>query len=190
MEAGNEFDSSSLSLSNDINLSNAPLASDSLGVSHLIRAFQVNGHSAAKLDPLGVHWKESFPSRPENSPEFRGEFSDDGYPDFLHHTYHGFTDADLDRKLNFLGTSTGGQKGYLEELAVMNQTSKVTLRQIINELRKTYCGTLAVEYMHIGDTHRCNWLRERVENPKWLHYDTERKMHILERLCFAGKSQS
>lgn len=187
MEDGKEFDSSSISLSKDaqMNLSNAPMSSDSLGVSHVIRAYQVNGHSAAKLDPLDIHWKESFPGRPENSPEFRGEFYEDGYPDFLHHSYHGFRDEDLDRKLNFLGTSTGGQKGFLEELALMNQTSKVTLRQVIKELRKTYCGTLAVEYMHIGDTHRCNWIRERIEHPKWLHYDTERKMHILERLCFA-----
>mmetsp|Transcript_16201 Transcript_16201/g.23796 ORF Transcript_16201/g.23796 Transcript_16201/m.23796 type:complete len:89 (-) Transcript_16201:75-341(-) len=40
------------------------LASDSLGVSHLIRAYQVNGHHAAKLDPLNLYARESFPNRP------------------------------------------------------------------------------------------------------------------------------
>ena len=43
------------------------LPSDSLGVAHLIRAYQVNGHTAAKLDPLNMHVKESFPSRPSNT---------------------------------------------------------------------------------------------------------------------------
>jgi hypothetical protein len=39
--------------------------------------------------------------------------------------------------------------------------------------------------MHIGNTDKCNWIRERVENPRWLHYDKEKKSHIFERLCFA-----
>jgi 2-oxoglutarate dehydrogenase E1 component len=52
-------------------------------------------------------------------------------------------------------------------------------------LRKTYTGTLGVEYMHIGNVDKCNWIRERVEHPKWLSYDKEKKQHIFERLCFA-----
>lgn len=90
---------------------------------------------------------------------------------------------DLDRQLNFRGVHTGGNKGYLEELASM--PGKVTLRMLLDELRKTYCGKLAVEYMHIGDTAKCNWIRERVEQPRWLQYDKEKKIHIFERLCFA-----
>ena len=39
--------------------------------------------------------------------------------------------------------------------------------------------------MHIGDPIKCNWIRERVEQPRWLTYDRSRKMHIYERLCFA-----
>src|SRR5210317_1242313 len=35
------------------------LPSDSLGVAHLIRAYQVNGHRSANLDPLGLHTNES-----------------------------------------------------------------------------------------------------------------------------------
>jgi 2-oxoglutarate dehydrogenase E1 component len=30
-----------------------------------------------------------------------------------------------------------------------------------------------------------NWIRERVERPRWLKYDKEKKQHIYERLCFA-----
>jgi 2-oxoglutarate dehydrogenase E1 component len=149
--------------------------SDSLGVAHLIRAYQVNGHTAAHLDPLQVHSKETFPYRPFPT--------ESGYPPELTIEYHGFTEADLDRKLNLLGTSSGGNKGYLEEIA--NSPERITLRQILATLRKTYTGTLGVEYMHIGDNDKMNWIRERVEQPRWLKYDKEKKQHIFERLCFA-----
>lgn len=46
--------------------------SDSLGVAHLIRAYQFNGHRAANLDPLGLFTKSSFPLRPEVAHEVRG----------------------------------------------------------------------------------------------------------------------
>lgn len=147
-----------------------------MAISHIIRAYQVNGHLAAKLDPLGLHVNEAFPFRP--TPDA------DGYPPELGLEYHGFSDADLDRKLFFKGRSSGGNKGYLEELASA-PPGKVTLRVILEQLRKTYCGTLAVEYMHIGDPNKMNWLRERLENPRWLNYDKEKKTHIFERLCFA-----
>jgi 2-oxoglutarate dehydrogenase E1 component len=148
-----------------------------LGVAHLIRAYQVNGHLAAKLDPLGLHSKDAFPFRP-------GPVGDvDYFPPELTPEFHGFTAEDYDRKLTLTGSSTGGNKGYLEELA--SAPHRVTLRHIVEQLRKTYCGSLAVEYMHMGDPNKMNWIRERVEHPKWQSYDTEKKTHIFERLCFA-----
>jgi 2-oxoglutarate dehydrogenase E1 component len=149
--------------------------SDSLAISHLIRAYQVNGHEAANLDPLDLFTDDTFPYRPKPQA--------DGYPSNLELEYYGFTDEDLDRKLLFKGRSSGGQRGYLEDLA--KAPDKVTLRSILGELRKTYCGTLAVEYMHIGDPDKMNWIRQRMENPHWNQYDKEKKAHIFERLCFA-----
>lgn len=154
--------------------------SDSLGVAHLIRAYQAYGHYAARLDPLDIHAREAFPYRPSNRYDLSAT---DGYPVELSIEYHGFTKADLDRKLHFTGTSTGGNKGFLEELA--SKPDKVTLRMIVEQLRKTYCGTLAVEYSHLGNQDQMNWIRERVENPRWTKYDREKKQHIYERLCFA-----
>jgi 2-oxoglutarate dehydrogenase E1 component len=154
---------------------------DSLGVAHLIRAYQVNGHTAAKLDPLNVYSKEAFPFRPCNVMDLSN--TDNNYPPDLCVEYHGFRADELDRYMNLKGTSSGGAKGYLDELA--KSPEKVTLRMILHELRKTYTGTLGVEYMHIGSVDKCNWIRERVENPRWLRYDKEKKQHIFERLCFA-----
>ncbi|GMH62715.1 hypothetical protein TrRE_jg1015, partial [Triparma retinervis] len=76
--------------------------SDSLGVAHLIRAYQFNGHRAANLDPLGLHTSSSFPHRPAHAKDLDIE-------------WHGFEEKDLDRKLVLKGRSTGGMTGYLEE---------------------------------------------------------------------------
>eukprot|EP01041_Mallomonas_annulata_P010258 gene10258-21403_t len=141
--------------------------SDSLGLSHLIRAYQVRGHEIAKLNPLG------FPATREQSDR----------PPELDYRFHGFKDSDLDRQLNLLGTSTGGNTGFLEALATSRPN--ITLRQIIANLEKTYCSTLGVEYMHIASREKCNWIRNQVETPKWMKFAKEKKLHILERLCFA-----
>ena len=51
----------------------------------------------ANLDPLGIH---AFREKPDGPPE-------------LDYKYHGFTEGDLDRKLNLLGVSTGGEGFHL-----------------------------------------------------------------------------
>ena len=82
------------------------LPSDSLGVAHLIRAYQVNGQTAAKLDPLNMHVKESFPSRPSNT--YPSSDMVDEFPIELTPSFHGFDpEKDLDRELNFKGSHTG-----------------------------------------------------------------------------------
>lgn len=147
--------------------SDNPTMSDSLGLSYLIRAYQVRGHEVANLDPLGLHTYRSGEETPEE----------------LDYKYHGFTEADLDRQLQFLGSSTGGNTGYLEILG--SQKPNITLRQVLNNLKKAYCSSLGVEYMHMASHTKCNWIRDQVENPKWMHFDKAKRMHIYERLAFA-----
>jgi 2-oxoglutarate dehydrogenase complex dehydrogenase (E1) component-like enzyme len=126
---------------------------------------QFRGHEAANLDPLGLHGFRSPVPPPE-----------------LDHKFHGFTDADLDRVMNMRGTSKGGHKGFLSELA---DGRPVTLRQVVDKLKQTYCQTLGVEYMHMSSREKCNWIRARVETPLWLSYSKEKKLHIFERLAYA-----
>ena len=148
--------------------SHAPTQSDSLGISYLIRSYQVRGHEMANLDPLGIHGFRDGDNVPE-----------------LDYKYHGFKDEDLDRQLNMLGTSTGGNTGYLEILGA--QKPNVTLRQIVTNLKKTYCSSLGVEYMHMTTREKCNWIRDQVENPKWMKFTKQKRMHIYERLAFADQ---
>jgi 2-oxoglutarate dehydrogenase E1 component len=144
----------------------ATFSSDSLGASYLIRAYQVRGHEIANLDPLGIH-------------AFRNSA---GPPAELDYRYHGFTEADLDRKLN-LGGSTGGHTGFIDRMGSAN----VTLRDVIEQLQKTYCGGIGVEYMHISSREKCNWIRSKVEQPEWMNFSKEKVLLIYKRLCFADR---
>ncbi len=60
------------------------------------------------------------------------------------------------------------------------------LKQIVDDLKKTYCTTVGAEYMHIVDTQEKRWIQSRLE-PVRAHPDTpvEKKLNILERLTAA-----
>ena len=66
------------------------------------------------------------------------------------------------------------------------QGSKATLRRIVEQLQQTYCGTVAVEYMHIQDRARRLWVRNETEkgsNQPVL--DADEKRRILMKLAQA-----
>ncbi|MBV8755423.1 MAG: 2-oxoglutarate dehydrogenase E1 component [Hyphomicrobiales bacterium] len=84
---------------------------------------------------------------------------------------YGFTDADLDRKIfidNVLGL----------EFATINE--------IVAILRRTYCQTLGVEFMHISDPAQKGWIQERIEGPdKEISFTREGQRAILTKLIEA-----
>ena len=140
---------------------------DSLGISYLIRAYQVRGHEVAQLDPLGLHnWRRQGGDIPELSP-----------------TFHGFSDEEWDRDLVLQSSTTGGNRGFLDILG--RDPKGMTVRTVMDNLKKTYTQGIGVEYMHMNSREKCNWVRSRVERPDFLHYSEEQKLHIYERLSFA-----
>jgi 2-oxoglutarate dehydrogenase E1 component len=115
--------------------SNEKAASMSMRAMQLIRAFQVRGHLLANTDPLGL-------AVPPDVPEVTLEF-------------YGFTEADLDTPI-FVGFNY--VKGFLSD-----ERPYKTLREIMTLCRATYCGNIGVEFMHIDDRVKCDWLRQRIE---------------------------
>src|SRR5277367_7102514 len=84
---------------------------------------------------------------------------------------YGFTEADLDRPI-FLDMVLGLQFG--------------TIRQIVGILRRTYCQTLGVEFLHISDGAQKGWIQERIEGPdKEITFTREGKRAILTKLVEA-----
>jgi len=85
---------------------------------------------------------------------------------------YGFGEADLERRF-----STG---------AIFGPTT-MTLRQILEQLRATYCRSIGVQYMHIDDLARSNWLRERMEgSANRLEMSREEQLRILTKLTDAS----
>jgi 2-oxoglutarate dehydrogenase E1 component len=84
---------------------------------------------------------------------------------------YGFADGDFDRRI-FLDHVLGLEFG--------------TLRQILAILKRTYCQTLGVEFMHISDPAQKGWLQERIEGPaKEISFTREGKRAILNKLVEA-----
>ena len=84
---------------------------------------------------------------------------------------YGFTDADMDRPI-FLDRVLGLEFG--------------TLREILAILRRTYCQTLGVEFMHISNPAQKSWIQERIEGPdKEITFTREGKRAILTKLIEA-----
>lgn len=128
----------------------------------LVRAYQVNGHMKAKLDPLGLEERE--------------------IPVDLDPALYGFTEADLDREF-FLGVWR--MSGFLSENRPVQ-----TLRSILNRLEQAYCGTIGYEYMHIPDRDKCNWLREKIETVIPRGYNAERRLVMLDRLIWSSQFEN
>ena len=60
------------------------------------------------------------------------------------------------------------------------------LRDIIERLRRTYCGSIGVEYMHIEEREPREWLQEHIEsNENRLDLSREAKQKILTHLIHA-----
>ena len=70
------------------------------------------------------------------------------YIDELHPDYHGFKKEDYDHKIFLDG--------------IINKRY-ANLREILSFLRKTYCGTIGYEFMHISNPKERKWFRDRIE---------------------------
>jgi 2-oxoglutarate dehydrogenase E1 component len=84
---------------------------------------------------------------------------------------YGLTIWDLDREF-----ITNGLAG----------TDRLTLREILEILRDTYCATIGVEYMFIADRERKAWLQVRMESHRnRMPLDAAARRRILEKLVEA-----
>ena len=86
--------------------------------------------------------------------------------------FYGFTDSDMDIVFNTSNTFFG--------------KNKMTLRELLQNLRQTYCGTIGVEYMYITDQTIKKWWQEKLETIRSTpHFAPVKKINILDRLTAA-----
>ncbi|MBX3706835.1 MAG: 2-oxoglutarate dehydrogenase E1 component [Pseudomonadales bacterium] len=86
--------------------------------------------------------------------------------------YHGLSPADLEETFH-TGTFHYGEG-----------TAK--LRELVDALERTYCGSIGAEYMHIVDASEQLWVQQRLETVRARpRFTAEQKQTVLERLTAA-----
>ncbi len=84
---------------------------------------------------------------------------------------YGFTEADMDRPI------------FIDNVLGLTHAS---MREITDIVRRTYCGTFALQYMHISDPEQAGWLKERIEGyGKEITFTREGRRAILNKLVEA-----
>ncbi|MFZ3036966.1 MAG: 2-oxoglutarate dehydrogenase E1 component [Rugosibacter sp.] len=90
----------------------------------------------------------------------------------LEPSHYGFTEADL------------GQSFQTGSFAALPDTA--TLREILEALRETYCGTIGSEYMYMADIQQKRWIQARLEPVRAKpSHSVEEKKRFLERITAA-----
>jgi len=137
---------------------NADVAKEA-AVIQLINAYRVRGHLLANTNPLG------------NDPAYHPELDPASY---------GLSMWDLDRPFlaGLVKAPSGAIASYVQPYE--------TLREILDRLRTTYCGSIGVEYMHIQDPAQKKYLQDRMEGTlnSW-PLDEATRRRILNRLIQA-----
>ncbi|WP_372893367.1 2-oxoglutarate dehydrogenase E1 component [Rhodosalinus sp.] len=84
---------------------------------------------------------------------------------------YGFTEADMDRPI------------FIDNVLGLEVAS---MRQIVDLVKRTYCGTFALQFMHISDPEQSAWLKERIEGyGKEVKFTREGRRAILNKLVEA-----
>jgi len=87
--------------------------------------------------------------------------------------FYGFSESDLDKPI-FLDGVLGLETG--------------TLREVLAILKRTYCGHIGIQYMHIAEPEEKSWLQARIEGPDKYEenaFTREGKLAILNKLIEA-----
>ncbi len=93
------------------------------------------------------------------------------YLDELHPESYGFNKGDYNKKI------------FLDGIANRNYS---TIKEILSFLRKTYCGKIGYEYMHISNPTERKWFRDRVEKDEnALQFTKNGKEAILNKIIQA-----
>jgi 2-oxoglutarate dehydrogenase E1 component len=95
----------------------------------------------------------------------------DNIPD-LEPSFYGFSDADQEAVFDTSNTFFG--------------KNAMSLRELLNALRETYCGTIGAEYMYNTDQAKKRWWQQKLESVRSKPtLSAEKKVHILDRLTAA-----
>ena len=111
---------------------------------------------------VGQRWGDLDPLKRTERPHI---------PD-LDPAFYGFVDADQETVFDTSNTFFG--------------KNSMSLRELLNALRETYCGTLGAEFMYATDQDEKRWWQQKLESVRSKpNFNADKKKHILGRLTAA-----
>lgn len=131
-----------------------------------------HGHFGASLDPLNLRETIGDISQTQYS------HISDQLRELLDYNKYGFTEADLDRTFYVDLPQLGG---------ILAKQKLWKLRDIIDALKKAYCGKIGVEYMHNPSITECAWIRDIFEIQQYKEIPKEKKIQMLDRLLWTDE---
>lgn len=112
---------------------------------------------------LGSRWADLDPLKRQERPKI---------PE-LEPAFYDLSESDMD--ISFSATNT-----------YFTTAENMTLRQIVQALRETYCGSIGAEYMHVTEPTEKRWWQQRLEAIRSKgNFSTKDKLQILDRLTAA-----
>merc|ERR1719384_1684421 len=124
-----------------------------LAVQGTIRSYQVRGHLAAQIDPLGLN---NMDREKAKKMIIRSVTVDQ---------------KDMETVFQLPKTTFIGGK-----------ETALPLKEIINRLENVYCRSIGAEYMHINNLDQINWIRQRLESPGAMELNSTEKRLLLARI--------
>ena len=111
---------------------------------------------------LGNRWAQLDPLKRAERPQIAE----------LEPSFYGFTEADFGEVFSTGSFVFPGEKG--------------TLREILEALRQTYCGSIGAEYMYMSDIGQKRWIQARIEPIRSMpKYEPDQQKRFLERATAA-----
>ena len=111
---------------------------------------------------LGNRWAQLDPLKRAERPQIAE----------LEPSFYGFTEADFGEVFSTGSFVFPGEKG--------------TLREILEALRQTYCGSIGAEYMYMSDIGHKRWVQARIEPVRSMpKYQSDQQKRFLQRLTAA-----
>ncbi len=86
----------------------------------------------------------------------------------------------------FFGFSDVDQETVFDTSNTFFGKNRMSLRELLNALRETYCGTIGAEYMYTTDQAEKRWWQQKLESIRSKpNFTSDKKKHILDRLTAA-----
>ncbi|EZG47695.1 2-oxoglutarate dehydrogenase E1 component [Gregarina niphandrodes] len=163
----------------------------------MLRYFEKLGHYHAETDPLSVcdrGYPHTSVMRDRNRKQCENTFESFGFN----------RETDWDQKVSVSVPQTAGLLGELKsdtrsewqgvhvaELPTSRRQEQEegdetwSIGELYKRLKEIYCGHIGVEYLHIHNREKINWLRSQLELPRRYCYTRAQKLLILDRVMRA-----